>query len=304
MMWWRRKPPKPQRRSLKARLQRFVPRGAGRPLLKWGGIAAAVALVGWGAMKAWRDGGPLLASVGGWIGNAALGRTAELGFAVREVLVEGRSETRTEELMTALGVRRGDPILSFSPVAARDALQRLPWIRNAVVERRLPETVYVRLEERQPLALWQHGGRMDVIDRSGAVIAGVDPGRWPALKIVVGDGAPAHAADLLAILATEPALMQKVTHAIRVGTRRWNLRVEPQPGSQVEVQLPEDNPAAAWVRLADAERAGGLFQRNVATIDLRMPDRMILRVVPQTPSPAPTPVPARPVRPASANRQT
>jgi cell division protein FtsQ len=226
-----------------------------------------------------------------------------MGFAVREVLVEGRTETHTDELMTALGVRRGDPIFGFSPAAARDALQRLPWIRNAVIERRLPETVYVRLEERLPLALWQHAGRTQVIDRSGAVISGVDPGRWPALKIVVGEGAPQHAADLLAILATEPALAQKVTAAIRVGTRRWNLRVEPQPGSAVEVQLPEDNPAAAWERLADAERAGGLFQRNVATIDLRMPDRMILRVVREAPATPAPPGPGRPARPA-ANRQT
>jgi cell division protein FtsQ len=304
MMWWRRKPPKPQRRALKARLQRFLPRGAGRPLLKWGGIAAGVVVVGWGAVKAWQDGIPFLGSVAGSIGNAMVARTADLGFAVREVLVEGRSETRTEELMAALGVRRGDAILSFSPAAARDALKRLPWIRNAVVERRLPETVYVRLDERQPLALWQHGGRMQVIDRSGTVIAGVDPGRWPALKIVVGDNAPPHAADLLAILATEPALAQKVTHAIRVGTRRWNLRIEPQAGAAVEVQLPEDNPAAAWVRLADAQRAGGLFERNITTIDLRMPDRMILRTVRDTPAPTPTPTPARPVRPANANRQT
>jgi cell division protein FtsQ len=303
MMWWRRKPPKPQRRALKARLQRFVPRGALRPLARWGGIALAVAVVGWGAAKAWRDGVPLVVSVAGVIGDALLDQSAAFGFAVREVLVEGRSETRPNELMAALGVRRGDPILAFDPAAAREALQRLPWIRNAAVERRLPETIYVRLEEREALALWQHGGRMQVIDRSGEVIAGVDPGRWPALKIVVGQGAPRHAADLLAILATEPALARKVTHAIRVGTRRWNLRIEPQPGAAVEVQLPEDNPADAWLRLAEAERAGGLFERNIATIDLRMPDRMILR--PQrenVPAPAPA-APARPARP-NANRQT
>lgn len=303
MMWWRRKPPKPLRRSLKARLQRFVPRGTLRPLAKWGGIALAVVVVSWGAVKAWRDGVPLAASVAGVLGDAVLDQTAELGFAVREVLVEGRSETRPGELMAALGVRQGDPILTFNPAAAREALQRLPWIRNAVVERRLPETIYVRLVEREPLALWQNGGRMQVIDRGGQVIAGIDPGRWPALKIVVGQGAPQHAADLLAILATEPALAQKVTHAIRVGTRRWNLRIEPQPGAAVEVQLPEDNPAGAWVRLAEAERAGGLFQRNIATIDLRMPDRMILRPVRETPAtPTPTP-PARAPRP-NAHRQT
>lgn len=305
MMWWRRKPPKPQRRVLRARLQRFVPRGALRPTLLWGGGALLVGTLAWGSLKLWRDRTPSL--IGGavsGIGQLALQGTSGLGFAVGEVLVEGRSETRVDELMAALGVRRGEPILAFNPAVARASLLRLPWIRSATVERRMPETIFVRIEEREPLALWQHAGRMVVIDRSGAVIEGADPGRWPALKIVVGEGAPRHTADLLTILASEPALAQRITHAIRVGSRRWNLRLEPQPGAVVEVQLPEENPAAAWLRLADAERAGGLFQRNVQTIDMRLPDRMILRVVRDAP-PAPTPAgPTRPARPTAANRQT
>ena len=47
---------------------------------------------------------------------------------------------------------------------------------------------------------------------------------------------------------------------------------------------------------------------DLLLIDLRMPDRMILRVQRETPSPPPpstlAPAPARPVRPAGANRQT
>ena len=308
MMWWRRKPPKPQRRALRARLQRFVPRGTLRPVLVWGGGIVLLATAGWGVVKVAREGAPALVSATfGGVGRLALASTSGIGFAVGEVLVEGRSETRVDELMAALGVRRGDAILAFNPASARAALLALPWIRTAEVERRLPETIFVRIEERTPIALWQHAGRMVVIDRSGTVIEGADPGRWPALKIVVGEGAPRHAADLLTILASEPALAQKVTHAIRVGSRRWNLRIEPQPGSAVEVQLPEDNPAGAWQRLADAERGGGLFQRNVQTIDLRLPDRMILRVVrdaPPTPTPATPAGNGRPPRPATANRQT
>src|SRR5260221_1521674 len=109
MMWWRRKPPKPPRRSLKARLQRFVPRGAGRPLLKWGGIAAAVALVGWGAVKAWRDGGPLLAGIGGWIGHRAPCRTPEVGLAGPPGLGGGPRRNPHPGLGTAAGGRPRDP---------------------------------------------------------------------------------------------------------------------------------------------------------------------------------------------------
>src|SRR5690348_13037155 len=83
--------------------------------------------------------------------------TARLGLVVTDIRVEGRETTDRETILTALGARPGTPILAMSPRRAKEQLETLPWVRSAVVERRLPDTLYVRLIERRPLALWQHG---------------------------------------------------------------------------------------------------------------------------------------------------
>src|SRR5262249_2795867 len=154
--------------------------------------------------------------------------------------------------------------------------ESLPWVRQATIERRLPGTLLVHLVERHPLAVWQHNGRHELIDRRGEVIAVGDLSRFARLPTVIGDDAPRNAAALIDMLGREPDLGGRVTDAIRVDMRRWNLRID----HVVEVLLPEDNPAEAWARLAALERANSLLQRDVQTVDLRLPDRLVLRTAP------------------------
>src|SRR5262245_13832436 len=152
--------------------------------------------------------------------------TGLVGFTVSDVTVEGRETTDPETILAALAAGPGTPILAVSPKRAKQQLETLPWVRTAVIERRLPGTLYVRLVERKPLALWQHGGKHELIDRDGAVIAVRDLSRFARLPTVVGDDAASKAAALLDMLAREPDLVARVTAAIRVDGRRWNLRVD------------------------------------------------------------------------------
>jgi cell division protein FtsQ len=209
--------------------------------------------------------------------------TGLLGLTVSDVTVEGRETTDRETILAALAARPGTPILAVNPRRAKEQLEALPWVRTAVIERRLPGTLYVRLVERKPLALWQHGGKIELIDRAGAVIPVTPLDRFAKLPMVVGEGAAAHAAELIDMLASEPDLAVRVTASIRVGDRRWNLRID----NAIDVLLPADEAAGAWAQLARLERSSALLQRDVQTIDIRLPDRLVLRVSPETPKEAP-----------------
>jgi cell division protein FtsQ len=230
----------------------------------------------------------LLATLGwlwhsGWFGRqfeaavtAAYDASAGFGFAVDDVLVEGRVRSDSGAILKALGVERGTPILSIDPAAAQARLEALPWVSRAAVERRLPRIVYLRLTERRPMALWQLDGEISVIDQNGAVIPGVQSSRFAELPLVVGEGAAAHAAALLAMLDREPEFKPLVMAAVRVGSRRWNLRLR----GGIDVRLPETEAAAAWAQFAKLEREHGLLARDVIAIDLRLPDRLVVRMAP------------------------
>ncbi len=205
--------------------------------------------------------------------DAAVTASMHLGLRVREVLVDGRHETPAEDVLTALGVRLDQPMLAFDPDDSRKRIEALPWVRAAHVQRRLPNVIQVRIVERQPMALWQRNGTLSLVDADGIVIRGADLGRFAKLLVVVGDDAPAHTPALLALLASQPGLSPRVTAAVRVGERRWNLRFD----NRLDVLLPETQEAMAWTTLATLQARQKLLERDVTSIDLRLPGRMILR---------------------------
>lgn len=244
-------------------------------LLRWGGPGLAVLAVAgtgfWAFSSGWVE------RQWSTLAEATLEASADAGLALREVLVQGRGRTTQEELMAALGLELGTPILALDPNELRARLEALPWIAHAKVERRLPDTLFIAVEEREPLALWQHEGRIALIDTEGAVIDTPAIGAFAHLPIVVGEGANDHAAELIAMLERTPDLATRVTAAVWVGARRWNVRLD----NGVDIRLPEENGAAAWEELAALEREHGLIDRDLIAIDLRQPDRLIVRLTPE-----------------------
>lgn len=212
-----------------------------------------------------------------WALNAVAEATSRLqadsGYQVEEVLVEGRTRTEVEALRKALNVTRGDPIFAFDPQSARESLEKLSWVASARVERVLPDTIYVRLTERQPLALWQNRRRLALIDATGAVLEDRNLEHFAHLPIVVGSEAPKHAAEFLAVLSGVPNLASRVEAATLVGGRRWDLRLD----NGIDVRLPEGALVPAMKRLADLERVNGLFERDIVAIDMRLPDRTVVQ---------------------------
>lgn len=204
---------------------------------------------------------------------------AKIGLTVKSVEVEGRKRVSRESILEALGVQRGSPTLAFDLAAAKARLEALPWIRSAAVERRLPDTIRVRLVERRPLAFWQRRNKLVLVDGEGVILATDHLDAFGPLLVLVGDDAPAQGAALRDLLATEQELASHVEAAVRIGSRRWNLRLD----SGIEIELPESDPINAWHRLAELDRTNHLLERNIQTVDLRVPDRVGVHLVPEPP---------------------
>lgn len=209
--------------------------------------------------------------------------TADLGLRVRDIVIEGRDKTPEPLLRAALGVSRGDPILTFSVNDARARIETLTWVQSATVQRSLPDRIIVRLVERAPFAVWQNQGKFVLIDRAGELVADQDIAVFAKeLPLLVGAGAP-QAAALVEALGTQPAMRARVVAAVRVGQRRWNLRMN----NGGDVLLPEGQETAGLARLALLQTQYSVLDRPLQTIDLRAPDRLVLRPTPDKSSPDP-----------------
>jgi cell division protein FtsQ len=208
---------------------------------------------------------------------------ADAGLRVKHIDIDGRINTPQPALDTAIGITPGAPMLSFSVHDARTRLETIAWVQAATVERLLPDTIYISLVERRPFAIWQYQGKFTLIDRDGKAVPDQDVGAFGALPLVVGAGAADQAATLLDALDAYPMLKTHIVAAVRVGERRWNLHLT----SGGDVLLPEGTAnnavPAALRRLADLQQTNALLDRPLQVVDLRLPDRLVLRPQPGEP---------------------
>jgi cell division protein FtsQ len=199
--------------------------------------------------------------------------SAASGMRVEDIRIEGRENTPEPLLRAAVGINKGDPMLGFSLEQARSRIETLSWVEHATVERRLPNTVVVFLQERRPFAIWQNQGKYLLVDRAGQIVADQDVSQFRTLPLIVGPGAPTAAKTLLTALTDRPALAAKVVASVRVGERRWNLRMT----NGMDVMLPEGHEVAALDRLTQLQTELDVLDRPLLAIDMRLPDRLVFR---------------------------
>ena len=265
-----RKLDRPTRLNMMARRQKRLM----RPVL----FAIPMAIVvGAGALAV--RGATDRAGTGSWFRH-----TLGLALPIRTIEVHGASLTTREDVTEALGVGIGDPIMAASIPELEHNVETLPFVEAAVVQRRLPGTLLVTLTERSPFAVWQNQGHFVLIDRTGKIVAnqgfsGKDAEAFAKLPLVVGEGAPAAAGALIAALDAEPDLRRKVAAMVRVGERRWNLSLK----NGCDVLLPEAEEIPAIARLAALDRQHALLERPLEVIDMRLPDRLVLKPPPPPP---------------------
>ncbi|NND49040.1 MAG: FtsQ-type POTRA domain-containing protein, partial [Rhizobiales bacterium] len=183
-----------------------------------------------------------------------------------------RRYTTAHEILDAIDVGRGDPITKVDPAEARHRVMALDWVRSASVMRLYPNTIHVSIEEHEPLAIWRNGDKTSLIDDRGAVVSDLSVRSFPHLPMVVGPGAGVAAAEFLAELRRRPGISARVNASLRVGKRRWSLRLD----NGVIVHLPEEGTARALDELIGMNEAEGLIDRDVAIVDMRIPDRVTI----------------------------
>lgn len=196
------------------------------------------------------------------------------GFSIQQVQVEGRSKTDVKSVERALAVEPGTSIFHFDTEAARERLMQLDWVDEAQVIRFLPDTVHVVLVERAPVAMWQLNKQLYLVDRTGFVVGKADAVQPPNMPLIVGAGADQSAAEILDLLTRFPSLATQVEASIRVGDRRWNLRLK----NGLNIQLPADEPQLALQKLMDYDSQYHLMGQSIAAIDLRLADRIYLKL--------------------------
>ncbi|WP_188054710.1 cell division protein FtsQ/DivIB [Sphingosinithalassobacter sp. CS137] len=202
----------------------------------------------------------------------AVGRA---GFRVAQIQVTGLDRMdRMAVYAQALDQEsRAMPLVDLEGV--RERLIRFPWIADARVSRRLPDTLMIHVVEREPAAIWQQNQQLMLIDASGELLEPVRREAMPDLPLLIGEGANEKEAARERLMMAAPALKPMVRASRWIGNRRWDLLFD----TGERLQLPEGESAAATAlaKFAELDRDQRLLGRGYISFDMRDPSKLVLR---------------------------
>ena len=241
------------------------PRGIGTA----GTVAVILASLAYGAVKG--DHIPTVVEAFKDVRDAAANAA---GFRIVSVALAGQHHISREDVLAAAGVTDTTSLLFLDVEQTRERLKSNPWIADATVLKLYPGELQIGIREREAFALWQKNGQVSVIADDGTVLEPYVAPRLIELPLVVGRGAETRAKEFLALLDRYPDLRASVRATVLVGERRWNLRLK----NGIDVRLPETDIAPALERLVALEKEKTLTTRDIVAIDLRLPDRVTVRL--------------------------
>lgn len=256
----------PRRRAFVVKpIERRIPRGLGS-LLTVGLFALSI---GYGIVR----GGHYDAVVQSFgTPDVALARAS--GFGLDRITISGLNELSAREVLHAAGIDERASLFSVDAEAVRERILAMPLVQEATVRKLFPDGLQISLVEREPFALWQRNGEVFVVSADGKPIDTLRDDRFVRLPLVVGEGANERAVAFAKLLDAQPSLKPYVRAGILVGQRRWTLKLD----NGVDVRLPEENVGEAMARLATLIKDKGLLDKDVLSVDLRKPDRVVLRL--------------------------
>jgi cell division protein FtsQ len=197
-----------------------------------------------------------------------------VGFRITSVALAGERRLTRDEILATAGISGRTSLLFLDAAEARSRLKANPWIAEAAVLKLYPGRLHIAVTERDPFALWQRDGKVVVIADDGTMVEPYAGQHFAKLPLVVGIGAETRAKDFLAMLAKYPAVSEQLHAAVLVAERRWNIMLK----SGIDVRLPETGTEQALDTLLKLDRDNKILSRDVAVIDLRLTDRVTVRL--------------------------
>jgi cell division protein FtsQ len=252
-------------RSVSVRWERRVPRFLGTGLAL--GFFAAVAFVGLSQ-------GGHLNEIYRTHGEPHHALARMVGLGLERITITGIDQMRAAEVLAAAGITSTTSLAFLDVGEVRERLERVPLVKSASVRKLYPNELLVTLTEREPHAIWQRNGELFVVAEDGTVIDLMQDERFAGLPFVAGEQANAHTKDYLALLEAAGPLKDRIRAGTLVAGRRWTLKMD----NGMDVRLPEIGKLEALARLVKLEREQKILDKDVLAIDLRMPDRVVVRL--------------------------
>lgn len=196
-------------------------------------------------------------------------------FQVRTMTIEGASPVVERALRAMLPVDLPASSFDIDLPALRIQVMQLDAVESIDLRVKPGGILSAVVKEREPAILWRRARGIEILDRGGHRVASVTSREVrPELPLISGEGADVMTAEALNLFDAAGPILPRVRGLVRRGERRWDLVLD----QGQRIMLPEHGAVVALEAAIALDRAEDLLARDVTTVDLRDPQRPVLRL--------------------------
>jgi cell division septal protein FtsQ len=209
-------------------------------------------------------------------------------FAVRHLETSGAQHTTSADVEAVRQRYLGTNLFHLDIAGLRRDVSSLPWVSRVEIEKKLPDTLKVRIVERIPIALVQSNDTIRYVDDRGVAFAGLSPASGdsdlPLISGAQSGDLPRSVAILRTLRAQDPDLYSRISemHPLPPGGFAFFDRE-----LHAFVYANEEEVSSKWRDLRSIARAEHLGRGDIAYVDLRFNGQIVikpLRMMPETPA--------------------
>jgi cell division protein FtsQ len=201
-------------------------------------------------------------------------------FAVRRIEITGAVHTPRAALDAVTRRYVGLNLFKIDIARVQGDLRSLPWIQRIAIEKRVPDTLRIKVVERVPVALVIRGGALHYVDASGVLTGELSPTIGDSDLPVVSDADGAELTRAVAFLEQirhgDSAIYSRIGEVRPIAPRGFAV-FDRELGATVYANA--DDASSKWRDLYSIVQAEKLGHASIAYADLRFADRVVVKPI-------------------------
>jgi cell division protein FtsQ len=198
-------------------------------------------------------------------------------FGINDIQIIGNYHLEKKDVISRSKIQKGEPLFKINLSEIEDRLEQNAWIKRASIKKRLPETLLIKIEEAEPMALLSLKKRLYLMDGDGELLERLKGDGVPFLPVIKNIN-PKKKEDMKEALKLVSTLNDKNIIANRdsivIGVESYGLKIN-LDGELIKVGY-GDYAAKfdRWMALEPEIRKKGL---PIKYVDLRFKDSVIVK---------------------------
>jgi cell division protein FtsQ len=201
-------------------------------------------------------------------------------FAVKTIEIIGATHTPRAAIDAITRQYIGVNLFKIDISRLRHDLRGLGWVRRIEAEKKLPDTLRIRIVERTPAALVEDDGRIAYVDEDGVPFADLSPSVGDGDLPLITNAAGAELARSVTLLrdlrARDPQIYSRISEVRPVAPTGFAL-FDRELGAFVYAE--DADLSAKWRDLYAIARAEHLGVHDIEYADLRFAGRIVVKPV-------------------------